>query len=227
MGLIATGSAPPLPAFAVPHKRRRLLIPALRRLLKPASDLLGAVRMLSVERAALEHALDRLRHVEPAAAHRRVEGHNAMRAQPQHQVGRLVASEIVPHTSNSRSGGRSCGNVKGLVRPACHTAQAAGVAAGSCDGAGGGSSARIALRCSRSHGCRPALVPRAVDCSRTWPVAGWNRVRILVVPPRMYSCGCVAGWPRGRHDTPGCGTAWKGPASSSHQTESPSWAPSM
>src|SRR4051794_26657271 len=131
------------------------------------------------------------------------------------------------HTSNSRSGGRSCGNVKGLVRPACHTAQAAGVAAGSCDGAGGGSSARIALRCSRSHGCRTALVPRAADCSRTWPVAGWNRVRILVVPPRMYSCGCVAGWPRGRHDTPGCGTAWTGPASSSHQTESPSCAPSV
>src|SRR3954465_5056855 len=43
----------------------------------------------------------------------------------------------------------------------------------------------------------------------------------------MYSCGCVAGWPRGRHDTPGCGTAWKGPASSSHQTESPSCAPSV
>ena len=61
----------------------------------------------------------------------------------------------------------------------------------------------------------------------TWPVAGWNRVRILVVPPRMYSCGWVAGWPRGRHDTPGCGTAWKGPASSSHQTESPSCAPSV
>src|SRR3954467_6379168 len=97
------------------------------------------------------------------------------------------------HTSNSRSGGRSCGNVKGLVRPACHTAQAAGVAAGSCDGAGGGSSARIALRRSRSHGCRTALVPRAADCSRTWPVAGWNRVRILVVPPRMYSCGWGCG----------------------------------
>ena len=97
MGLIATGSTPPLPAFAVPHKRGRLLIPALRRLLKPAPDLRGAVRMLTVERAALEHALDRLRHVEPAAAHGRVEGHNAMRAQPQHQVGRLVAGEIVPH----------------------------------------------------------------------------------------------------------------------------------
>src|SRR3954451_21874873 len=131
------------------------------------------------------------------------------------------------HTSNSRSGGRSCGNAKGSRKPSCHTAQAAGVAAGSCDGAGGGSSARIALRRSRSHRCRTALVPRAVDSSRTWPVAGWNRVRLLVVPPRMYSCSCVAGWPRGRHDTPGCGTAWNGPASSSHQTESPSWAPSV
>ena len=38
-------------------------------------------------------------------------------------------------------------------------------------------------------------------------MAGWNRVRILVVPPRMYSCGWVAGCPRGCQDTPGCGTA--------------------
>src|SRR5215213_2634068 len=91
MGLIATGSAPPLPAFAVPHKRRRLLIPAPRGLLKPAPDLVWAVRMLSVERPALEHALNRLGHVQPAAAHGRVERHDALRAQPQHQVGRLVA----------------------------------------------------------------------------------------------------------------------------------------
>src|SRR5215210_7722474 len=131
------------------------------------------------------------------------------------------------HTSNSRSGGRSSGRVKGSVRPACHTAQAACVAAASCDGAGGGSAARIALRRSRSHGCRTAFVQQAADCSRTWPVAGWNRVRILVVPPRMYSCGWVAGCSRGCHDTPACGTAWNGPASSSHQTDSPSWAPSV
>src|SRR3954465_5957224 len=88
---------PSLPPFAVPHKRGWLLIPGPRGLLKPAPDLVWAIRMLSVERAALEYALDRLRHVEPAAAHRCVERHDAMRAQPQHQVGRLVASEIVPH----------------------------------------------------------------------------------------------------------------------------------
>src|SRR3954464_8959058 len=106
------------------------------------------------------------------------------------------------HTSNSRSGGRWSGRVKGLVRPACHTAQAACVAAGSCQEPEGGSSARIALRRSRSHGCRTALVQRVADCSRTWPEAGWNRVRILVVPPRMYSCGCWAGCSRGCQDTP-------------------------
>src|SRR5437763_16712128 len=53
MGLIATGSSPPLPAFAVPHKRGRLLIPGARRLLKPGPDLVGAVRILPVERPAL------------------------------------------------------------------------------------------------------------------------------------------------------------------------------
>src|SRR5215203_6054008 len=90
MGLLAAGS-PPLPAFAGPHKRGWLLIPGPRGLLKPAPDLVWAVRMLSVQRPPLEHALNRLRHIEPAAAHGRVERHGALRAQPQHQVGCLVA----------------------------------------------------------------------------------------------------------------------------------------
>src|SRR5215204_2038758 len=78
VGLIATRSSPALAAFAVPHKRGWLLIPALRRLLKPASDLVWAMRMLPVERPALENTLDRLGHVEPAAAHRCIERHDAM-----------------------------------------------------------------------------------------------------------------------------------------------------
>ena len=82
MDVFALGSSPPLPAFAVPHKRGRLRIPGPRGLLKPASDLVWAVRMLPVERPALEHALDRLGHVEPAAAHRGAERHDVMRAQP-------------------------------------------------------------------------------------------------------------------------------------------------
>jgi hypothetical protein len=46
MNLLAIGWAPPLPSFAVPHKRRRLLIPPPRSLLKPASDFRGAVDLL-------------------------------------------------------------------------------------------------------------------------------------------------------------------------------------
>src|SRR3954452_25431679 len=222
----ATGSAPPLSAFAVPHKRGWLRIPGPRGLLKPAPDLLGAVWVLPVQRAALEHTLDRLGHVQPAAAHGRVERHDPCAHSHSTSSGVLWPARW-SHTRRSRSGGRSSGKVKGVVRPACHTCQAAGVAATSCEEPGGGSAARIALRRSRSHGCRIAFVPRVADCSRTWPEAGWNRVRILVVPPRMYSCGCVAGRPRGCHDTPECGTAWNGPASSSHQTESPSWVPSV
>ena len=182
----------PLPAFAVPDKRRRLRIPAARRLLKPAADLGRAVRMLPGERAALEHALDRLGHVEPTAAHGRVQRHDAMRAQPQHQLGRLVAGEIVPHQQKPqrrqilRQGKRQrqsrLPHVPRRVRED-----------GISDGAGAGNSARIALRRSRSHGCSTAFVQRSADCSRTWPEAGWNRVRILVVPPRIYSCGCLAG----------------------------------
>src|SRR3954470_20954175 len=73
----ATGSTPPLSAFAVPHKRGRPRIPALRGLLKPGPDLLRAVRVLPVERPALEPTLYRLRHVQPAAAHVRGEHANA------------------------------------------------------------------------------------------------------------------------------------------------------
>src|SRR3954467_11693910 len=57
MHRLATGSSP-LSTFAVPDKRGRLLIPALRGLLKPAPDLVWAVRVLSVQRAALENTLD-------------------------------------------------------------------------------------------------------------------------------------------------------------------------
>ena len=66
-----------------------------------------------------------------------------------------------------------------------------------------------------------------VPSTRTCPSAGRNRVRTLAVPPRTYSCGCRAGWPSGCHDGPGWGTAWNGPASSSHQTARPSDAPSV
>src|SRR5215210_5907505 len=74
------------------------------------------------------------------------------------------------HTSNSRSGGRSSGKVKGIVRPACHTAHAARVTAGASDAFETGCAARISLRRSRSHGCKTALVQRpAAAAPGPWP----------------------------------------------------------
>ena len=62
--------------------------------------------------------------------------------------------------------------VKGIASPACHTVHAARVTVESSEACGTGSAVRIALRRSRSHGCRTALVQRGAGCSRTWPEAG-------------------------------------------------------
>lgn len=63
--------------------------------------------MLSIQRPPLEDALDGLRHVEPAAPNRRVEHHHAMREQPEHEVRRVVADQVVPdqqHTERRQDG---------------------------------------------------------------------------------------------------------------------------
>jgi hypothetical protein len=57
---IAALLSPSLPAFAVPEEGRGLPVPGLRRLLEPRADLRRALRMLAVERAPLEDALDGL-----------------------------------------------------------------------------------------------------------------------------------------------------------------------
>src|SRR4051794_16962017 len=211
---------PPLPALAVPDERRGLPAPVAGRLLEPGADLGRAPRLLPVESAPLEDARDRFGHVQPAAAQRRVERHDAVPAQPQHPLGRLVAGEVVPHQQDPQRGSRS-GRVKGTARPCCQASQRARVAAGSLAAAPAGSAATTAPGVSFSQPCRTAFVPRVAGRTRTWPVAGWNRVRILVVPWRTYSCGWIAGRPIGRPPPPGCGTAWNGPASSSHQTARP------
>ena len=69
------------------------------------------------------------------------------------------------------------------------------------------------------------MVQDAAPPTRTVPEAGWNRLMILAVPLRTYSCGWRAGFPSGRHEGPGCGTVWNGPASSSHHTGKPSDSP--
>jgi hypothetical protein len=64
---IAGVPAPPLAALAMPHEGRGLPISMPGRLLEPGADLGRALRLLPLERPALEKALNRLGHVQPAA----------------------------------------------------------------------------------------------------------------------------------------------------------------
>ena len=147
-------------------------------------------------------------------------------AQSQSTISGVLWPARLSQTSRSRSGGRSAGRMKGAARPFCHIRHAARLAVGS-SGVAAGSAATIGASVSLSQPCRTAFVPLVTGRRRTRPVAGWNSVRTLVVPPRTYSCGRVAGRPSGRQLWPGCGTAWKGPASSSHQTAKPLAEPSV
>ena len=70
-------------------------VPRFGGLLEPSANLCWALRMLAVERAALEDALDGFGHVQPAAAERGVERHDAVLAEPDHHLGILVAGEVV------------------------------------------------------------------------------------------------------------------------------------
>ena len=76
--VIAAPPSPALSSFAIPDKRRGLAVPGLGRLLEPGADLSGTAWMLSIKGAAFEDALNGLSHVQPAAAERCVEGHDAV-----------------------------------------------------------------------------------------------------------------------------------------------------
>src|SRR3954447_25736832 len=58
--------------------------------------------MLAIERAALKDALDGLSHVEPAAAERGVERHDAMLAEPEHHPSVFVAGQVVPDEEHAQ-----------------------------------------------------------------------------------------------------------------------------
>ncbi len=107
---IAGLPSPPLPALAVPEKWRGLLIPGLCGLLEPGPDLLRALRVLAVERASLEDALDGFGPVQPATTERCVERHDPVPTEPDDHLGRLVTGEVVPHEAHAqrRQFGRQC-----------------------------------------------------------------------------------------------------------------------
>jgi len=91
------GAIPSCGALAAPFEGRRVAVPAARRRLQRGDDLRGRRRVRPLQGTALEDALDRLGHVQPAAAERRVERHDAVGAEPEDEGGRLVADEVVEH----------------------------------------------------------------------------------------------------------------------------------
>src|SRR4249920_272869 len=84
-------------ALAAPDERCRIGVPAARGRFEPAHDVRWRVRRLPIEGAADEDALDGLGHVQPGATQRRVQGHDAVRDQPEDERWRLVTAQIVEH----------------------------------------------------------------------------------------------------------------------------------
>lgn len=94
MVALAAAGAPEGP-LAAPDEGGGCRVPAVGRFLQPLHHLLGSGGMLAGQSAVHQHPLDGLRHVQPGAAQRRVQRHDAVRHQPQHEGGRLVATEVV------------------------------------------------------------------------------------------------------------------------------------
>ena len=85
----------PEQALAGPDEGRGVGVPAARRRFKPVDDVVWGGRGLTGERPVDKDALDRLGHVQPGAAQRGVQWHDAVLNQPQHESWGLVAAEIV------------------------------------------------------------------------------------------------------------------------------------
>ena len=100
--LIAIPFTPAPPPFAIPDKGRGVPVPGTGRLLEPGADLTGRAWVVSIEGAAFEDALDGFSHVQPTAAGRGVEGHDAVLAQPDHHAGAFVTREIVPDQQHAK-----------------------------------------------------------------------------------------------------------------------------
>jgi hypothetical protein len=82
-------------ALAAPDEGRRVGVPAAGGRFEPVDDVVRGGRRLPFEGAADEEALDRLGHVQPGAAQRGVQRHDAVSDQPEHERRGLVAAQIV------------------------------------------------------------------------------------------------------------------------------------
>src|SRR4051812_14857853 len=88
-------------ALAGPLEGCGIGVPAARGGFEPVDDVVWARRGLASECAADEDPLDRLGHVQPGAAERGIERHDAVLNQPEHEGRGLVAAEIVQDQEHS------------------------------------------------------------------------------------------------------------------------------
>ena len=83
--------------LAAPLKCGRVTVPRASHCFEPGNYLVSGGWVLSRERPLFQDPLDRLSHVQPRAAQRRVERHDSVRHQPVHHHWRFMASQIVPN----------------------------------------------------------------------------------------------------------------------------------
>jgi len=91
---LATALAAEL-ALAGPLEWRGVGVPAARGGFEPVDDVVRGGQCLAGQRPANEDALDGFGHVQPGAAERGVQRHDAVRDQPQHEGRSLVAGQVV------------------------------------------------------------------------------------------------------------------------------------
>ncbi len=95
-GTLPLGTAPLL-SPPTPDKRGRVGIPTPRRRLEPLNNRRHSAGIGSLKGPALDNALDRLGHVEPTAAHRRIQDQNALLITPIHPRDGLMSGQIIHH----------------------------------------------------------------------------------------------------------------------------------
>lgn len=104
--------------LAMPDERGRVGIPAGDGVVEPGDQLLLGPGMVAVEGAADDDPLDRLGEVEPGAAERSVERHDAVLEQPADDRPTQMAGQIVPDQDEAERRQRVVGLVAQPGRPA-------------------------------------------------------------------------------------------------------------
>src|SRR5207244_653038 len=95
------GAVPALVPLAVPDEGGRVGVPPGDGVLQPRDQLALRPGVLAGECAADDDPLDRLGQVQPGAAERRVQRHDALPEQPAHDGPAQVAGEVVPDQEQS------------------------------------------------------------------------------------------------------------------------------